>query len=284
MADPSRRQRARERRGGRSGCLGSWSGRPGSSRYSPRARARIASCRRTPRTLPTRLSGLLLSPARRWDAGWFLAIAQGGYDAPEPRTAFFPLYPLLIRIVGEPIDALGLAGAYPFELAGVLISTGGADRRALPAAPPHRSGAWARGRRQRGPAARAVPDGVLLLGDLLGIAVPRADARVRLRRPARLVVARRAGGRAGIRHARAGRAGARAAGDDAAALPAEPAPGGCPCSWFRLGWSPSWSTCGRPRATGSRPPSRRTSRSGCASSRGRSPRSGAVPTRPPTRW
>ena len=68
------------------------------------------------------LSGLLLSPARRWDSGWFLAIAQGGYDSPEPRTAFFPLYPLLVRIVGEPIDALGFAGAYPFELAGVLIA------------------------------------------------------------------------------------------------------------------------------------------------------------------
>jgi hypothetical protein len=68
------------------------------------------------------LSGLLLSPARRWDAGWFLSIVQGGYDVPEPRTAFFPLYPLLIRAVGEPIDALGLVGGHAFELAGVLIS------------------------------------------------------------------------------------------------------------------------------------------------------------------
>lgn len=68
------------------------------------------------------LTGLLLSPARRWDSGWFLSIAQGGYDVPEPRTAFFPLYPLLIRLVGEPIDALGLAGAHSFELAGVLVS------------------------------------------------------------------------------------------------------------------------------------------------------------------
>jgi hypothetical protein len=70
------------------------------------------------------LSGLLLSPARRWDAGWFLAVAQGGYDVPEPRTAFFPLYPLLIRVVGEPIDTLGLAGGHAFELAGVLVSLG----------------------------------------------------------------------------------------------------------------------------------------------------------------
>jgi hypothetical protein len=68
------------------------------------------------------LTGLLLSPARRWDSGWFLSIALGGYDVPEPRTAFFPLYPLMIRIVGEPIDALGLAGAHAFEVAGILVS------------------------------------------------------------------------------------------------------------------------------------------------------------------
>jgi len=68
------------------------------------------------------LSGLLLSPARRWDSGWFLSVAQGGYDVPEPRTPFFPLYPLLIRVVGEPIDALGFAGSHAFELAGVLVS------------------------------------------------------------------------------------------------------------------------------------------------------------------
>jgi hypothetical protein len=68
------------------------------------------------------VSGLLLSPASRWDSGWFLAIASDGYGGAEPRTAFFPLYPLLIRLVGEPIDALGLAGAHSFELAGVLVS------------------------------------------------------------------------------------------------------------------------------------------------------------------
>ncbi|MEA2361454.1 MAG: hypothetical protein QOD71_599 [Thermoleophilaceae bacterium] len=68
------------------------------------------------------LSALLLSPARRWDSGWYLGIAQSGYDGPQPRTAFFPLYPLLTRIVGEPIDALGLAGLHSLEIAGVLVS------------------------------------------------------------------------------------------------------------------------------------------------------------------
>jgi hypothetical protein len=68
------------------------------------------------------VAGLLLSPARRWDSGWFLSIADGGYDVPQPRTAFFPLYPLLIRVVGEPIHAVGLVDPHGFELAGVLIS------------------------------------------------------------------------------------------------------------------------------------------------------------------
>jgi hypothetical protein len=69
------------------------------------------------------LSGLLLSPAYQWDAGWFVSIATDGYDLPAlDATAFFPLYPLFIRIVGTPIDAVGLAGAHSFELAGILVS------------------------------------------------------------------------------------------------------------------------------------------------------------------
>jgi hypothetical protein len=73
------------------------------------------------------LSGLLLSPANRWDAGFYLGIALDGYNGvwehrPGAALAFFPLYPLLIRVVGEPIDALGLAGAHSFELAGVFVS------------------------------------------------------------------------------------------------------------------------------------------------------------------
>jgi hypothetical protein len=61
------------------------------------------------------LSGVLLSPARRWDSGWYLSIAEHGYDLPAPdSTAFFPLYPLLIRVVRTPIGS--------FELAGVIVS------------------------------------------------------------------------------------------------------------------------------------------------------------------
>jgi hypothetical protein len=68
------------------------------------------------------VGGLLLSPVNRWDAGWYLAIAEDGYDLPDARPAFFPLYPLLIRLVGTPIDALGVEQGRAFELAGVLIS------------------------------------------------------------------------------------------------------------------------------------------------------------------
>jgi hypothetical protein len=36
----------------------------------------------------------------RWDSGWYLHIAQHGYTDPSRTTAFFPLYPLLVRGVG----------------------------------------------------------------------------------------------------------------------------------------------------------------------------------------
>jgi len=37
---------------------------------------------------------------QRWDACWYLRIAEFGYEAGEPGTAFFPLYPLAIRLLG----------------------------------------------------------------------------------------------------------------------------------------------------------------------------------------
>jgi hypothetical protein len=49
------------------------------------------------------------APAVRWDAIWFVAIAHGGYDD-GPTAAFFPLYPLALRVLG------GSA------LAGILLS------------------------------------------------------------------------------------------------------------------------------------------------------------------
>ena len=62
----------------------------------------------------------LVAPAARWDATWYLAIALDGYSEPT-RTAFFPLYPLLIRMAGTPGAAVGDDwGAY--MLGGIAVS------------------------------------------------------------------------------------------------------------------------------------------------------------------
>jgi hypothetical protein len=44
---------------------------------------------------------LALAPLARWDAVWYLRIADSGYAEEPARTAFFPLYPLLVRGAGE---------------------------------------------------------------------------------------------------------------------------------------------------------------------------------------
>ena len=66
------------------------------------------------------LGNLLAAPAARWDAAWYLVIARYGYrpdlgSYTASRTAFFPLYPLGLKVVSSP----GL----PPVLAGVLLST-----------------------------------------------------------------------------------------------------------------------------------------------------------------
>lgn len=66
-----------------------------------------------------RLGDLLAAPAARWDGVWYLVIARHGYH-PElgfftsARAAFFPLYPLGLRLISD-------LGAPPI-LAGVLLS------------------------------------------------------------------------------------------------------------------------------------------------------------------
>lgn len=56
----------------------------------------------------------LAAPLGRWDSVWFLAIAADGYGG-GAREAFFPLYPLVVRIAGAPFGS-GLVG-------GALAST-----------------------------------------------------------------------------------------------------------------------------------------------------------------
>jgi hypothetical protein len=60
------------------------------------------------------LGDLLAAPVARWDSDWYLAIAGHGYHPDVSRTAYFPLYPLLMRAVGS----LGP----PLIVAGVLVS------------------------------------------------------------------------------------------------------------------------------------------------------------------
>ena len=53
---------------------------------------------------------VLAAPLGRWDSVWYLAIAGDGYTD-SARAAFFPLYPLLVRIVGAPLGSALIGGA-----------------------------------------------------------------------------------------------------------------------------------------------------------------------------
>ena len=69
------------------------------------------------------LADPLLAPLARWDAVWFLRIAESGYGDGEARAAFFPLYPLLVRVAATPFGgspAALLAAAYAVALAAFL--------------------------------------------------------------------------------------------------------------------------------------------------------------------
>jgi hypothetical protein len=52
----------------------------------------------------------LAAPAVRWDSNWYVDISQHGYRHEHIEPAFFPLYPLLMRGVGEVIDSVVVAG------------------------------------------------------------------------------------------------------------------------------------------------------------------------------
>ena len=53
---------------------------------------------------------LLAAPFARWDSVWYLTIARFGYDHQPARTAFYPLYPLLIKVVGFALRSDLVAG------------------------------------------------------------------------------------------------------------------------------------------------------------------------------
>src|SRR5918999_1309624 len=62
----------------------------------------------------------VLSPLARWDAVWYLRIADSGYGGSDARAAFFPLYPLLVRGLATPFGASAaalLVAAYAVAMA-----------------------------------------------------------------------------------------------------------------------------------------------------------------------
>jgi hypothetical protein len=59
----------------------------------------------------------------RWDALWFLRIADGGYAVGDGSAAFFPLYPLLVRGVSAAIGGHPLAAGLIVSNAFFLVAT-----------------------------------------------------------------------------------------------------------------------------------------------------------------
>src|SRR5215210_2006033 len=60
----------------------------------------------------------VLAPLARWDSVWYLRIADSGYGDSAARAAFFPLYPLLVRVAATP----GGASEGALLVAGYLVS------------------------------------------------------------------------------------------------------------------------------------------------------------------
>jgi hypothetical protein len=80
-----------------------WFGRaPGTEQFDP---ARLT-------TPYSPIGDLLVAPAARWDSVWFLTIAHDGYGtaSDHPQAAFYPLYPLLMRVLGWVVGSPLLAG------------------------------------------------------------------------------------------------------------------------------------------------------------------------------
>lgn len=68
---------------------------------------------------------LLVAPFARWDSWWYLTIAQHGYDHNLMRTAFFPLYPMVVSGLGVIVRSDLIAGVLvslvSFAIALVLL-------------------------------------------------------------------------------------------------------------------------------------------------------------------
>ena len=65
-----------------------------------------------PATSPGRSWHHVVTAWERFDAQWYLRIAADGYRVDDASAAFFPLYPLLTRLVGAALGDAWLLGAY----------------------------------------------------------------------------------------------------------------------------------------------------------------------------
>jgi len=63
----------------------------------------------------------LIAPGARWDSAWYLTVAHEGYGADPARPAFFPLYPLLLRVLGSDIVAGIALSLACFAVASLLL-------------------------------------------------------------------------------------------------------------------------------------------------------------------
>ena len=63
----------------------------------------------------------LVAPGARWDSVWYLAVAHSGYGSDPARTAFFPLYPLVLRALGSDIVAGIALSIACFAVAALLL-------------------------------------------------------------------------------------------------------------------------------------------------------------------
>lgn len=67
------------------------------------------------------VGNVLMAPAARWDTTWFTSIAQSGYGSDVARPAFFPLYPLAMRVGGVFTGDAVIAGLI-VSLAAMLVA------------------------------------------------------------------------------------------------------------------------------------------------------------------
>lgn len=66
-------------------------------------------------------SDLVFETFEQWDAGWYLRIVHHGYDV-QDSTAFFPVYPLAVRLLGSSVVVAALLSLVAAGIGAVLLA------------------------------------------------------------------------------------------------------------------------------------------------------------------